>query len=99
MIAPTKEARLNKIVRIYSIVMLMSSEVSIDDFIRANPCRIWDVFNRLDWYEKDIISFWLSDNEMEILILWNMWKNKPIEDQEEKCIDFIYNLIQDDTNG
>lgn len=69
-----------------------------------HPVMIWDV---LDWIDKnikhtefDIASF--IDIKWRISIYKvNLLRNridyrKPIEDQSEECIDFIYNLIQDD---
>ena len=93
LIEVTKQDKLKKI---YEVICPWTRHTRLQEWEEHKPiyhCMIWDVFDRLDWYEKDIINFWLSDNEMEILVLWNMWKNKPIDDQSDECIDFIYSLL------
>lgn len=56
-----------------------------------HPVMIWDV---LDWMEQRVTDVvWMP------LFMWIMqstWKHKrkPIEDQSEECITYIYNLIK-----
>jgi len=64
-----------------------------------HPVMIWDV---LDWIDKEHKLFFTYKEENSPLTLWadkvvNLWKDKrkPIDDQSEECIDFIYNLIQE----
>lgn len=56
-----------------------------------HPVMIWDV---LDWMEQRV-----TDVEWMPLFMWIMqstWKHKrkPIEEQSEECIIYIYNLIK-----
>lgn len=62
---------------------------------------IWDV---LDWihklYEEDVKrDEYMAEeyNERITIHLLNIWeeKRKPIDDQSDECIDFIYSLIKD----
>ncbi len=56
----------------------------IDKKIIWHPVMIWDVLDYLKW-------------QPEYYNIWYWWKNKrkPIEDQSDKCIDYIYNLISE----
>ena len=61
-----------------------------DDEIIWHPVMIWDClsyFNQrtiwVDYTTKDILYFWWA-------------KRKPIEEQSDECIEFIYNLIKDE---
>ena len=62
----------------------------IDIFDWYDPVMIWDV---LDWMYKwynEIDVLWVIDD-----IIHNEWDNKrkPIEEQSDECIEYIYNLI------
>lgn len=48
-----------------------------------HPVMIWDVLQRTSLHNDEIIKKW---HDMR----------KPIDDQSEECITFIYNLTQDD---
>ena len=65
-----------------------------DDYalIIWHPVMIGDVLDFVAEHDKTI-PYWLSEEETEIVIL-RLEKRKPIEDQSDECIDFIYNLIQ-----
>ena len=55
-----------------------------------HPVMIWDY---LDWQEDNYeIIEKLNESDLTIIWLWT-WKRKPIEEQSEECIDYIYNLI------
>lgn len=59
--------------------------VYIEDII-WHPVMIWDV---LDYIEDK----WEYNWEMwDILALWIL-KRKPIEEQSEECIDYVFNLL------
>ena len=61
----------------------------------TNPVMIWDV---LDWIEKNIKEenindqWWKDTAVNHLLNIYNS-KRKPIEDQSELCIKFIYELV------
>lgn len=70
-----------------------------------HPVMIWDVLDfieKLDqWLWEDHIKVWSSvrhkfDTKTKIIEDKRKHKRLPIDDQSEECIDFIYNLIQDD---
>jgi len=62
-------------------------------------CTIWDV---LDWVnknieksfieEKPVIYDWLDDYRQDILYKWHEAR-KPIQDQSDECIRYIYSLL------
>jgi len=56
-----------------------------------SPVMIWDV---LDWMQPKY-WIWIPDleNRSEVCMK-REHKRKPIEEQSEECIDFIYNLIK-----
>lgn len=60
-----------------------------------HPVMIWDV---LDWLEKDLEKFYKAfDNDKTSIYDFmskREYKRKPIEEQSDECIDFIYNLLQ-----
>lgn len=66
-----------------------------------HPVMIWDVFDYTN--EKKIDMVWsdpsyaidVRDWEQSINI-FNLWehKRKPIDDQSDECVDFIYSLIE-----
>lgn len=70
------------------------------------PVMIWDV---LDWmygnkkecdpvYIKSVTRWpneMVGNNREFLITIWGEYR-KPIEDQTDECIDFIYNLIKDD---
>ena len=58
-----------------------------DDKIIWHPVMIWDV---LDYYRGES---WVNVGVLTILEKWN-YKRKPIEEQSDECIEFIYNLIK-----
>lgn len=59
-----------------------------------HPCMIGDV---LDWYYKNVDN-WLLTKFARIVETRKAWDTiklrKPIEDQSEECIRFIYNLCK-----
>ena len=55
--------------------------------IKWHPVMIWDV---LDYYRGES---WVNVGVLTILEKWN-YKRKPIEEQSDECIEFIYNLIK-----
>ncbi len=63
--------------------------------IKWHPVKIGDVLDRMEEIKSTIelrssqYCAWLYD---EICILWGH-KRKPIEEQSEECIDYIYNLL------
>lgn len=52
-----------------------------------HPVMIWDV---LDYYRWDS---WVNVGVICILDKWN-YRRKPLEEQSEECINYIYNLIK-----
>ncbi len=48
-----------------------------------HPVMIWDILD------------WIKNNPRPALQIFKFWEltRKPIEDQSEECIEFIYNLI------
>lgn len=57
------------------------------------PVMIWDLLyyietNMPEWFE----TVWLSLKSKIVNVYWKE-KRKPIEEQSEECIDYIYNLI------
>lgn len=85
---------------------IVSAEVSIEEIeqykIIWHPVMIGDV---LDWIDKNIEkSYEYADwpfnqdwhtEKRNTIILYREAKRKPIEEQSEKCILFIYNLINE----
>lgn len=71
--------------------------VLIDEII-WHPVMIGDVLGWL--WQKDIpfviYEWWITERWIVILKIdnWREEKRKPIEDQSDECITFIYNLIQ-----
>ena len=59
-----------------------------------NPVMIWDVLSRLEetLNESDDEG---NDNIHTTIFLWSEYR-KPIADQPEECIDFIYRLLPND---
>ena len=63
-----------------------------------HPVMIGDVLGWL--WQKDIpfviYEWWITERWIVILKIdnWREEKRKPIEDQSDECITFIYNLIQ-----
>ena len=72
------------------------NEVEWDFYI--NKVMIWDV---LDFIEKNDLNNIRFDNKTGIVLntyddILDEWqeKRKPIEEQSDDCIDYIYNLIK-----
>lgn len=61
-------------------------EVS-EDIPIWHPIMIWDV---LDWIEKNPQSY---EADFKVLHIWEN-KRKPLEEQSDDCIDYIYNLLE-----
>ena len=65
-----------------------------------HPVMIWDVLDYIDSIEfnhpNDFIKWHKEKYPIIIDVLFNDWENKrkPIEEQSEKCIEWIYNLIK-----
>jgi len=61
-------------------------------FVVEFPVMIWDVLDYILWYWNLLIS----ENKDRILKLMDIWKNKKlsIDEQNEECIIYIYNLIK-----
>lgn len=68
-----------------------------------HPVMIWDVLDWIDklnqWLWEDHIKVWNSvrhkfDTKIKIIEDKRKEKRKPIEDQSEECIEFVYNLIK-----
>lgn len=55
-----------------------------------HPVMIWDVLDYIQ--SKDILKDWI----WYILMYWKD-KRKPIEDQPIECIEYIYNLLPNDS--
>lgn len=52
---------------------------------------IWDI---LDYFEDNFFILEKA-NESDLTILWLFLnKRKPLEDQSDECVDYIYNLIK-----
>lgn len=80
-------------------------EVIYEKIAIWHPVMIWDV---MDWTfeEKDYQyslaydDYWNARHEVDEKI-WELmrlreYKRKPIEDQSDECVTFIYNLCKDD---
>jgi len=73
------------------------------DHITWHPVMIWDVLDYITNIEEetlilkyDINRYWNEWNKWiveEIYVIWNNLR-KPIEEQSEECINYIYNLIK-----
>lgn len=66
--------------------------------IIGHPVMIGDV---LDWINNKThtdIPYWLDEEETEVVIKW-LDKRKPIEDQSEECITYIYSLLPTNTDA
>jgi len=59
-----------------------------------HPVMIWDVLDYI-WIWSKTISGSVIKNTYDIEIMLNLWKYKrrPIEEQDNEVIDYIYNLI------
>ena len=73
-----------------SITWLQEKEMEII----GNPVMLGDV---LDWiYDNEMTLFedtWINHIIDTTIKLWILNLRKPLEEQSDKCIDFIYNLI------
>lgn len=67
-----------------------------------HPVMIWDVMDYIEnnWFEDDFEKIYGVEYTPVWKInlpnnLFNIWdeKRKPIEDQSDECVDFVYNLI------
>lgn len=63
------------------------SESQVEEII-WHPVMIGDM---LDWMEEDERRFYEEDSVLNL----RKEKRKPIEEQSEECISFIYNLVND----
>lgn len=64
--------------------------ISNTDYIVWHPVMIWDV---LDFYSKKLWTFQLYNNTtMDLLEVWKE-KRKPLEMQNDDCIDYVFNLL------
>ena len=54
---------------------------------------IWDVFNWTWWNIYSCEDCWSISRNAEIFKLWE-YKCKPIDDQSDECIEYIYNLLK-----
>lgn len=59
------------------------------------PVLIWDIFNWTWWNIYSCQDCWSVSRNAEIFQLWE-YKNKPIEEQSDECIDYIYNLLDNE---
>lgn len=84
----------------YTTNWYIQSEKVISEII-WHLVMIWDIlhYNSIMWGNLfEVIIKWNRDNyfyENDLFInkYWNK-KNKPIEDQSDECIEFIFNLIK-----
>ena len=53
-----------------------------------HPVMIWDCLSYINY-----ITIWVDYTTKDILIFWTK-KRKPIEEQSDDCITYIYNLIK-----
>lgn len=70
-------------------------------WIIGHPVMIWDVF---DYINEEKINMVWSDSSYAIDVrdweqfinIFNLWghKRKPIEEQSDECVNFIYSLIK-----
>lgn len=66
--------------------------------IIGHPVMIWDVFEYI-WninlknsiWKEDIV--WIHNHKVMVDKLWKE-KRKPIDEQSEECIEYVYNLIK-----
>lgn len=65
----------------------------ITDIIKiiGHPVMIWDVMDYLDNLPPEELLKIIEETE-KIFYIWK-YKRKPIEDQSDDCISFIFNLI------
>jgi len=93
-----------KISKIYEVIV-ETDKIEIC-WMKVNPVMIWDV---LDWWNnfelweeifcKVAQPNWYNNVSWFDTYFWklmNLWefKRKPIEEQDDECIEYIYNLIK-----
>ena len=80
-----------------TIVDLMDSKI---EKIIWHDVYLWDVLDYL--YNKQTWLDWQDKEQyrIDLLVIMNLWehKRKPIEEQSDECIEFIYNLLTDRLN-
>lgn len=61
-----------------------------------HPVMLWDVLDRIESKLEDnyFLNFYTEDLIMDICNK-RKYKRKPIEEQDENCISFVYSLIKD----
>lgn len=58
-----------------------------------HPVMIGEVLELIDRMADDRDQEWYDERLETLIGVWKI-KTKPIEDQSDECIDYIYNLIQ-----
>ena len=76
-------------------VWLIQTRFSNDEFIIWHPVMIWDVLDYWENLEENKNYWWYYQYEVikDIIEFWKE-KRKPIEEQSDDTIEFIFNLIK-----
>ena len=53
---------------------------------------IGDVLDWIDNHNKSVLTWMLKYEKVIVYFWWN--KKEPIDKQSDKCIDYVYSLIQ-----
>ena len=72
-------------------IMIMVEKI-YNELWETEAVLIWDILHYNDGIDRDYMVFWLDEVETNLLVLWNQWKDKPIEEQSDECIEFVYKI-------
>lgn len=68
--------------------LVITKQDRINDYIIWLPAMIWDILERLE--ENNITAYY---NDLRNIVEKRKDKRKPIDDQTEECIKYVYSLI------
>lgn len=81
----------NRVTILYKNQSWFNMEITTDEFkVIWHPVMIGDV---LDWMRENLLIEDWEDRQVGVCMEWNK-KRKPIDNQPDDCIDFIYDLIE-----
>lgn len=84
----------------WRICCKMNNSLSVDKVI----WHLVMIGDCLQWISNNLIEWDREDPNMDFLFMQVVrervnWLNKPIDDQEDECINFVYNLIVNYKDG
>lgn len=93
----TRQQRIDKIYEVIGEHIEVFQWPDSPSAVQTLPVMIGDV---LDWMRVPNINNNRIAWQSSVALLFNLWKTKrkPIEDQPDSCVDFIYSLLPQDDN-